>query len=204
MIKILIIDDHPLVIEGIKTLLNDDLDLQIAGTAMNAFEAMDFLKKESVDIALIDINLPDVSGIDLCKKIVTEFPKVRCIALTTFWERSYVTKMIKNGAMGYLHKGSSKDEIIKAAKQVFEGGYYMNVNTNEPLASEINHDSPNLTPREKEVLKLIAKGLTNQEIAEKLFVSSLTIKSHRTSLLLKFNVSNTASLINIATQNDLI
>jgi DNA-binding NarL/FixJ family response regulator len=204
MIKILIVDDHPLILEGIKALLTDNDTITVVGTASNAFDAIAFLKENSIDIAFLDINLPDISGIELCKKIKEEFPNVRCIALSTFSERSYISRMIQNGAMGYLLKNSSKEEILMAIHQVYAGSYFMNVNLDEPVALENQKISPFLTPREKEVLEHIAEGLTNQQIADQLFVSVLTINSHRKNLLTKFEVNNTASLIKLAAHQKLI
>lgn len=204
MIKILIVDDHPLVLEGFKSLLAHYEQITVVDTATNAEEAIVSLKKTPVDIAFLDINLPDISGIELCKKIKDEFPKVRCIALTTFSERSYISRMIQNGAMGYLLKSSSNEEIITAINQVYAGGYYMNVNLTETSPTETTKPVPFLTPREKEVLLLIAEGLTNQQIADKLFVSVLTVNSHRKNLLMKFEAHNTASLIKLAAQQQLI
>ena len=100
--NIFIVDDHPLVLEGLKSLLAENQEVTLVGTATNAFDAIVFLKQNVVDIAFLDINLPDISGIELCKKIKEEFPKVKCLALSTFSERSYISRMIQNGAMGYF------------------------------------------------------------------------------------------------------
>lgn len=202
--KILIVDDHLIVIEGLKSLLAGNNEFVCVGSVTNAYDAVDFLKKNEVDIALLDINLPEISGIDLCKRITDEFTNVKCIALTTFAERSYISRMIQNGAMGYLLKSSSREELFEAINQVTKGGYFMNVNLTESTKSDSEKKAPYLTLREKEVLKLIAEGLTNPQIAAKLFVSTLTVNSHRKSLLLKFDVANTALLIKLAGQWDLI
>jgi DNA-binding NarL/FixJ family response regulator len=194
-LNILIVDDHPLVLEGLKSVLANNTNIATVGTATNALEAIDFLKKNRSDIAFLDINLPEISGIELCKKITTDFPNVKCIALTTFAERSYISRMIQNGAMGYLLKSSSKEEIFEAIEKVSAGEYFMNVNLSETEKKDSEKKAPYLTIRELEVLKLIAEGLTNPQIADKLFVSTLTVNSHRKSLLMKFDVQNTALLI---------
>ncbi|MCE7041914.1 response regulator transcription factor [Dyadobacter sp. CY312] len=204
-LKILIIDDHHLISEGLKVLLNDNPDVTHVDTAENAFEAMAILKDNVADIVFLDINLPDVNGIDLCKKIKAQFPDIKVLALSTFSERAYVSRMIQNGASGYLIKSSSKDEIFEAIRQVQAGGFYMNVNFKvdpEPMVAA--QSIPFLTSREKEVLELISDGLTNAQIAEKIFVSVNTINTHRQNLLIKFDVSNTAALIKIAVQQRLI
>jgi DNA-binding NarL/FixJ family response regulator len=204
MIKVLIVDDHQMVIEGLKMMLSDSEEIDIVGTAVNAYEAIAFLKENEVEVALLDINLPDLSGIDLCLKIKEEYPQVKSLALSTFAERSYISKMIQNGAMGYLIKSSLKSEIIEAIKRVHKGGFFMNVNLLDTYTKTDSKNIPFLTRREKEVLELIAEGLTNQHIADKIFVSVLTVNSHRTNLLAKFNVNNTASLIKVAAQNGLV
>ncbi len=201
--NILIVDDHPLVIEGVKALLNDHPDIGQVGVAMNAYDAIEYLKQNSVDIAFLDINLPDINGIDLCKKIKVEFPTVKCLALSTFTERSYISRMIQNGAMGYLMKSSTKQEFYDAIKQVTAGGMYMNVNFSE-LSSAPQKQVPFLTRREKEVLELISEGFTNLQIGDKLFISVLTVDSHRKNLLTKFEVNNTAALIKLASRLDLL
>lgn len=201
MINVFIVDDHPLITEGLKSLLNDCEDICVAGTASNAIDALDALKKQPVDIAFLDINLPDISGVELCKKIRDKLPHIKCVALTTSNERSHVSRMMQNGAMGYLIKSSPKDELVKAIRQVHLGGYYMNVNVQETTLKEVQ--VPFLTRREKEVLGLIAEGMTNNEIAEKLFVSPATVKTHRENLLMKFEVTNTAALIKLAAQQGL-
>ncbi len=204
-IKLFIVDDHPLVIEGLKNMLGTEKGLTVMGSATDGQSALAFLKNNAVDIAFLDINLPDMNGIDLCKKIRQDHPAVKCLALSTFSERSYISKMIQSGAAGYLLKNSSREEILEAIEQVNRGGMYLKV----PLSDLTSNDSPAgkipfLTKREKEVLLLIAGGDTNNQIAEKLFVSVTTINSHRKNLLMKFEVNNTAALIKLATQHQLI
>ena len=196
--KILIVDDHPLVVEGLKSLLADSKEITVIGTTSNAFDAVDFLKNNEVDIVFLDINLPDINGIDLCKKIKDQFPDIKSLALSTFSERAYVSRMIQNGASGYLIKSSSKEEILDAIRQVQAGGYYMNVSFEQNTAVSSPKTIPFLTRREKEVLLLIAEGLTNPQIANQLFISVATVNTHRSNLLMKFEVSNTASLIKVA------
>lgn len=198
-VKILIVDDHPLVVEGLKSLLADSEGIAVTGTAANAVDAISFLKNNEVDIAFLDINLPDISGIELCKKIKEQFPSVKSLALSTFSERAYVSRMIQNGACGYLIKSSGKEDILEAIRQVQLGGYFLNVNFDQkPVTENSPKAIPFLTRREKEVLLLIAEGMTNPQIAEKLFVSVTTVNSHRANLLMKFDVNNTASLIKIS------
>jgi two-component system nitrate/nitrite response regulator NarL len=204
-INILIVDDHPMVLEGMKALLSNLDYITVTGTATNAFEAMEKLKSLPVDIVIVDINLPEVSGIDLTEKIKKEYPSIKVLAMSTFKERSYISQMIKNGASGYLVKSASKEEIEAAILSANEGKLYLSLDINAiDLNSEITTDVPVVSRREKEVLQLIVDGLTNPQIAEKLFISLHTVDSHRKNLLAKFNVNNTASLIRVAIKNNLV
>jgi DNA-binding NarL/FixJ family response regulator len=204
-INILIVDDHPMVLEGMKALLSNFDYMTVTGTATNAFEAMDKLKNLMVDIVIADINLPEVSGIELTARIKKEYPAIKVLAMSTFKERSYISQMIKNGASGYLVKSASKEEIEAAIQSASEGRLYLSLDINSiDLKSEIEPDVPVVSRREKEVLQLIVDGLTNPQIAEKLFISLHTVDSHRKNLLAKFNVNNTASLIRLAIKNNLV
>jgi DNA-binding NarL/FixJ family response regulator len=206
-IKVFIIDDHPMVIAGLNSLLSRLENIEMAGAVSNAFDAIPFLKKNQIDVILLDINLPDISGIDLCKKIHKEFPEIKILGISTFSERSYISRMIENGASGYLIKSASGDEIAEAIDTVLKGKIYLSVSMEhiaKPLSIRPSDNLPALTKREKEILQLISEGLTNHQIAEKLFISPLTVDSHRKNLLTKLNVNNTASLIKLAVQNGLI
>ncbi len=195
--NILIVDDHNMVIEGLKSIMAQLPEIKVIATAANAFEAVEALRKHSnINLVLSDINLPDISGIELCAKIKKEFPTVEVIALSTFNQRSYVSQMIQNGASGYLVKSASSEEIKEAIQTVLAGKMYIsNDINNETVVAISNGEAPTLTRREKEILILIAEGQTNNIIAEKLFVSPYTVDTHRKNLLLKFEVSNTALLI---------
>jgi two-component system nitrate/nitrite response regulator NarL len=195
--KILIVDDHNMVIEGLKSILAQLPHIEVVATAINAFEAIEALRNYSkINLVLSDINLPDISGIELCAKIKKEFPAVEVIGLSTFNQRSYVSQMIQNGASGYLVKSATASEIDEAIQTVLSGKMYIsNDINNETIVVASSNDAPILTRREKEILILIAEGQTNHLIAEKLFVSPHTIDSHRKNLLLKFEVGNTAQLI---------
>lgn len=204
-INILIVDDHPMVLEGMKALLSNFDYMNVTGTATNAFEAMDKLKNLPVDVVIADINLPEVSGIELTARIKKEYPSIKVLAMSTFKERSYISQMIKNGASGYLVKSASKDEIEAAIQSASDGKLYLSLDINSPeLNSETAPEVPVVSRREKEVLQLIVDGFTNPQIADKLFISLHTVDSHRKNLLAKFNVNNTASLIRVAIKNNLV
>jgi two-component system, NarL family, nitrate/nitrite response regulator NarL len=204
-IQVLIVDDHPMVLEGLKSLLSGISYLQIAGIATNAFEAIDTIKNTAVEVAIVDINLPDINGIELTKKIKTEYPAIKVLAMSTFKERSYISQMIQSGASGYLVKSASKEEIEEAIMAAYEGKLYlsMDINTVE-VNAQINTALPSISTREKEVLSLIAEGLTNHQIATQLFISLHTVESHRKNLLIKFEANNTATLIKMAVKYNLV
>jgi DNA-binding NarL/FixJ family response regulator len=198
-INILLVDDHSMVIEGMKSILAQIPQVLVKATAANAFEAMATLRQNDIAIAFVDINLPDVSGIELCAKIKKEFPQVHVLGLSTFKQRSYVSQMIANGADGYLLKSAGKEEIEEAIKDVLAGKMFFSVDINNIKVETVSEDeAPTLTRREKEILKMIAEGLTTNEIAQKIFVSPYTVDTHRKNLLSKFEVSNTALLIKTA------
>jgi len=204
-IRVIIVDDHPMVLEGMKALLSNFNYITVVDIACNAFEAMKVLKATPVDIAIVDINLPDVNGIELTAKIKKEFPAVKVLAMSTFTERSYISQMIQNGASGYLVKSASKEEIEAAILSAKEGKLYLSIdNHTVDLNADTISDVPVVSRREKEVLQLIVDGLTNPQIAEKLFISLHTVDSHRKNLLTKFHVNNTASLIRIAVKRSLV
>jgi two-component system, NarL family, nitrate/nitrite response regulator NarL len=204
-IRILVVDDHPMVLEGMKAMLSQLSFIELAGTAANAFEAMDILKKISADVAIVDINLPDISGIELTAKIKKEFPQVKILAMSTFKERSYISQMIQNGASGYLVKSASKEEIENAILTAHEGKLYLSLDINSLQLDKTPLSAiPVISSREKEILQLIADGLTNPQIAQQLFISLHTVDTHRKNLLAKFNVNNTAGLIKTAAKYNMI
>lgn len=204
-IRVLVIDDHPMVLEGMRSLLTNIEYIAVTGIASNAFEAMQLLKEITVDVAIVDINLPDMSGLELTKIVKTEYPRVNVLAMSTFKERSYIAQMIENGASGYLLKSASKEEIEDAIKGAFIGKLYLSLDLSLiELKEQLTKPVPIISSREKEVLKLIADGLTNPQIADKLFISLHTAVSHRKNLLTKFEVNNTASLIKLATKHSIV
>jgi len=197
MIGIFIIDDHPMVIEGIRKMLQQADNVKVVGSASDGYAALEALKSKHVDVALVDINLPDLDGIELCKKIRERFPKTKVLGLSTFKERSYITRMVDAGAAGYLLKNANGEELMEAIEAAHRGRMYMSMEAAQSIArpDAPKQELPLLTTREREVLALIAEGLTNNEIAEKLFISPLTVDSHRKNLLAKFGVKNTAAMV---------
>jgi DNA-binding NarL/FixJ family response regulator len=205
MIKVFIIDDHQMIIEGIHSLLHDEGHLEWMGSCKLPDELMAFLKNAQPDILLMDINLPQRSGLELCKEVKDKYPGINIIGLSTSNQASIIRKMQENGASGYLLKDASKQEIITALHEVDKGKEYLSFSVAESLKRKTSDALlPVLTKREKQILELIAEGLTNQEIANQLFLNITTIDSHRKNMLTKFSAKNTAALIKIAVSNQLI
>jgi DNA-binding NarL/FixJ family response regulator len=207
MIRLFIVDDHPVVIEGIHSLLKNEKDIEWAGQAMNGQSCLGFFVNNTANIVLMDINLPDMSGVDLCAVMKEKYPGIFILGLSTFNQGLYIKKMMENGASGYILKNSSKEELLKAIHTVCDGGIYFSGEVGDALKQYQRSEQieiPVLSRREKEVLELIAEGYTNPEIAEKLFISSFTVDSHRKNLIAKLNVKNTASLVKLAVERKLI
>ena len=205
MITVFIIDDHQMIIEGIQSLLMNETDIEWMGSAKLPEELLSFLKTRQPDVLLMDINLPQKSGLDLCLEVKEKYPAVNIVGLSTSFQASVIRKMKENGASGYLLKDASKKEIITALHEVNQGREYVSFSVAEVLKQKMPTDQlPVLTKREKEVLELIAEGWTNQEIADKLFLNCTTVDSHRKNMLTKFNAKNTAALVKIAVSNHLI
>jgi DNA-binding NarL/FixJ family response regulator len=206
MTKVYIVDDHAVVIEGIYSLLQKEKDFEMVGYASNAENCLQYFMHHTADVILMDISLPDMNGVDLCKRIKHKYPGVMVLALTTFNQGTYIRKMMESGASGYLLKNSGKQEIIDAIKIVTKGKTYLSFDAGQALMTDTRQHNtiPPLTKREKEVLFHIAEGLTNVQISEKLFISVDTVDTHRKNLHTKLNVKNTAMLIRFAVENSLL
>jgi DNA-binding NarL/FixJ family response regulator len=206
MTKLFIVDDHNIVIEGILSLLQNSEGITMLGTAQTAAICLDFLQKNEVDVILMDINLPDMSGLDLCKTVKQNYPEIKILALSTFNQISYINKMMANGANGYLLKNTTKDELLQAINAVITGNTFLSFEVNEIVKTAKNNvtNIPILTKRETDILKLVAEGLTNNQIGEKLFISPDTVDSHRKNLHTKLGVNNTAMLVRYAIENGLV
>ncbi|MFN8289785.1 MAG: response regulator transcription factor [Chitinophagaceae bacterium] len=201
--KVFIVDDHYMVIEGIRSLLQNEKGIEWTGHAMNAESCLAFLKQEQPDVILMDINLPDKSGIDLCAEVKKHYPSVFIIGLSTFNQQSFIQRMMDNGASGYVLKNATQEELLDGIETVVKGRLYLSGEAALSLQNN-NAEIPVLTRREKEVLELIADGLTNNEIAGKLFISVTTVDTHRKNLLAKFEARNIAMLVKAAVQMQLI
>jgi DNA-binding NarL/FixJ family response regulator len=207
MIRVFIVDDHPVVIEGIHSLLQNEKDIAWVGQAMNAKSCLGFFVNNTADVLLMDISMPGMEGVELCGLMKEKYPGIMILGLSSFNQGLYIKKMMENGASGYILKNSSKEELIQAIHAVYKGYIFFSGEVGMALKeyekSSVN-ELPILTPREKEVLSFIAEGFTNPQIAEKIFLSSFTVDSHRKNLLAKLGAKNTASLVRLAVENKLI
>ncbi len=211
MIKLFIIDDHPIVIQGIQNAVKQEEDIEITGAALSASEAINWLESNEADIVILDIGLPDMDGIDLCKFLTKNFPGIKIIGLTTFGQVSFITSLLRNGAKGYLYKNTSERELIEAIRIVFDGDQYLSKEVNEKLIAKAartlsKRESfiPKLTRREKEILDLIMAENTTQEIANVLHLSVSTVETHRMNLCAKLGARNLAGLVKNAIKLGLV
>ena len=212
-IKILLVDDHQMIRDGIRSLLTGVDDVDIVAEASNGNEAIEILKKQDVDLILMDISMPEMNGIEATKIITSKFEKVKVLTLSMHDEESFVIKMLQVGASGYVLKTTDKLELTEAIKTVASGESYFTKEASKAIMqyfmkgkSAMNRGkaSIDLTKRELEVLVLIAEEFTNLEIAEKLFLSPRTVDTHRRNLLQKLAVKNTAGLVKYAIEQNLI
>ncbi len=209
MIRALIADDHAVVRQGLKQILGDTPEMVVAGEATNGQEVLDQVRAEAWDVVVLDISMPDRSGLDILKQLRSERPKLPVLVLSMHSEDQYAMRVLKAGASGYLTKDSAPDELVKAIRKVVSGGRYVSSFLAEKLAFEIGTDSSRLphetlSDREFQVLRLIAAGESVTEIAAELYLSVKTVSTYRARMLEKMNLTTTAELIHYAMQNHLI
>lgn len=208
-IQIVMADDHDLIIEGVKTVLQESPEFCFVGEANNGKQLLLLLEKVQPDVILMDIDMPEMDGIEAGEIIKKKYPDVSIIALTVHNELGIIKKVRENKLDGYLLKNVEKEELIKAIRTVASGIKYFNANVLDSVLNQIEKNpgreySAKLTSREIEILKLITDGYSNTEIGKKLFISHRTVDTHRTNLMKKLNVNNIAGLIKFALQHDLL
>ena len=213
MISVMIADDHNMFVEGIESLLEGADNIQVVSKCYSGPEVFEKIAETPADVILLDINLPGMNGIEVCQKINKEYPNVKVLALSMHNEESFVTEILKNGAQGYILKNTGKKELLSAIQAVYNGQSYFSEDVTETIMkSLVNPKSgskgstilaPKISRRERDVLDLIVKEYTTQEIADTLFISLKTVESHRRSLLTKLSVRNTAGLVRVALENKL-
>ena len=211
-LKVLIVDDHKILRNGLTSLLKVSDIVSDIYELDNGKAAIDFVKKhKDIDVILMDIKMPDINGIEATKIILDENPDIKIIALTMHDDKNYISEMVNAGAKGYLLKNTEFDELVFAIKEVYKGDMFFSSQVTSIITTSITARKPKtdvtldqLTKREIQILKLIAEEYTNQEIADKLFLSPRTIDTHRRNLLIKIGARNTAGLVKFAIKHKLI
>jgi len=205
--KMVVVDDHPIVISGISGLLSDLENIEIIEKMQSGIALLDYIENNEVDLVLMDIFLPVITGIDLCKAIKQKYPQVIVIGMSSQSERSLVMQFIQNGGNGYILKSASFEEFKNCINQAIEGEIVFSdeVKTivSQPLSEDLD-TIPSLSRREKDIAVLLSKGKQTQEIADELFLSFLTVQTHRRNILQKYKTKNVAELITLLLKNNLL
>jgi DNA-binding NarL/FixJ family response regulator len=218
MVNIILADDHKIIRDGIKAFLREDSEMNVIGEASNGNELLETLNTMKPDVVLMDINMPEMDGFEATKAIKEQYPDIKVLVLSMLDHEKYVQKMMDAGAMGYTLKNTGKDELLYAIKMVADGHKFISTDVALSFLNKLQNSTPavlfnqpaaekkpsDLSAREIEVLKLIAEGMTNAEIADKLFTSKRTIESHRQNIIEKAQVKNTAALIKYALTHGII
>jgi DNA-binding NarL/FixJ family response regulator len=211
-IKLMIAEDQAIILHSLMILLNSLQNIDVIGTALNGVDLMALLEKEKPDVILMDINMPKMNGIEATKIIDAKMPWVKVIALSMYDHPVYIKKMFKSGAKGFVSKNATKMELGKAIEMVYNGDIYISEEISRILLREYsnasdsdeNADYTSLTSREIEIIQLLADGLYTKEIAEKLFISDKTVERHKTNILKKLKLRNTAQLVKVAITKGII
>ncbi|MCK5169663.1 MAG: response regulator transcription factor [Bacteroidales bacterium] len=208
--KIILVDDHKLFRDGLKLLLNNSGKVDVVAEASNGIEFLEIIEICQDAIVFMDIQMPEMNGIEATKQVLEKYPDLRIIALTMFGEDEYYFQMIEAGVKGFLLKNTDIDEVLEAIEIVAKGEncfsqeLLYNIVRNLSHAKRTDYNDPNLSEREIEILQLICEGLSNQEIADKLFISKRTVDKHRSNILDKTGANNTASLVMYSIKNGII
>lgn len=212
--RIVLVDDHKLFREGLSFVISQIPDFQVVGQASDGKEFLAMINELEVDLVLMDISMPNLNGIDATTKAIEKYPDMKIVALSMFGDEEYYYKMIQAGARGFLLKESGKDELEAAIRAVMNGENYfsqklltniiLNLDKQSPSAPRIPGEKIKLTRREIEILELICTGLSNAEIADKLFLSLRTVEGHKSKLISKTGVKNAVSLVMYAIKNKLV
>ncbi|GEP97356.1 response regulator transcription factor [Chitinophaga cymbidii] len=205
---LVIVDDHPIVIEGLQSLLQGEEGLHIVQSFTTGGAFLSFLKEQPhIDIVLLDITLPDLNGVEVCREIKIHAPDTKILIISNHNERSIIMQMLQQGASGYLLKNASGDELVHCIHEVLNGRIALSAEITAIMTRPVQNELkqiPHLTKREKQVLGMIAAGRTSASIADELCVSQFTVETHRRNLMQKFDASNTAALIKMAVEQRLL
>jgi len=209
MIRVLIADDHPIVRQGLRQILSEIPDMVVAGEAVNGQETLDQVRAGGWDVLVLDITMPDRSGLDILKELKHQQPDLPVLILSIHAEEQFAVRLLKAGASGYLTKENAPDELVKAIRKVVDGGKYISQSLAESLAFslDVTSDRPRhetLSDREFQVMQLMASGKTLTEIAEELSLSAKTVSTYRSRLLEKMNLKTNAEIVRYAIENGLV
>lgn len=211
-IKIILTDDHQLFRDGIKSLLENTEHIEIIGEASNGKELLGLLKHTVPDILILDITLPDISGIEITRQVVSDYPGLNVLILSMHNENEFVVNALKAGAKGYLPKDISKHELLEAISSIYNGDEYFSKTISDAFLKKfvqrtrigLHGENPILTPRETEIVKLVAEGLKNQQIADKLYISVRTVDAHKNNIMNKLNLKSNIDIVKFAIKYELI
>lgn len=214
-IKVILVDDHQIVRDGIKALIAGEREIDIIGEASGGSELLDLLKVKEPHVLLMDINMPDISGIDLARTIYSDYPGIRVLMLSMHISEEFIFNAIEAGVKGYLPKTTTRQELVEAIKSIANGGEYFNNTVSDILLKSYIRKTQSgsrdkderhiqLTKRELEIIKLYAEGMSNQEIADKLFISIRTVESHKNNIMNKLELKSTVDLVKYAIRNNIV
>ncbi|MGE5480249.1 MAG: response regulator [Chloroflexota bacterium] len=213
-IKVILVDDHSIVRDGIRSILLSEDGIDVIGEVASFAGLKEVLDRTSPDIVVMDISLPDMSGIEIVKILTRDYPGTRAMMLTMHTDEDFIFNSVKAGAKGYLPKNTTKKELIRAIRQIYAGEEYFsdeikNIIMKSYVKQAVGDDGPErysklLTRREEEILKLCAKGMGNKDIADKLFISARTVESHKNHIMNKLELKSNVDLVKFAIKNKLI
>jgi DNA-binding NarL/FixJ family response regulator len=210
-IKVFILDDHQMLIDGLKALLMNEAGFEIIGTSTSSKQALEIIGKSTPDIILTDINMPEMDGIEFTRAAKKKHPEVKILALSMFGEKSTISEILDAGASGYILKNTGKEELINALVKISSGGMYFSDEISAEMMKAMSErgqkkedEKIHLTEREREIIQLIAKEYSNAQIGEALFISERTVETHRKNIFRKANTKTVVGLIKFAMEHKLI
>lgn len=208
-IKIIIADDHDVIIDGLTALLSTEKNLQIVGRANNGKQLLEIIKNKPVDLIILDIEMPEMNGVEVTEKLKTIYPQLKILVLTMYNSPDFIANLLRHGVDGYILKNSRKNDLLQAINSVVSGRPFYAPEVTEIMMDSFRQgqsnkeDTPELTQREIEIVRLIAEEYTSREIGEKLFISFHTVERHRKNIIAKLGVKNVAGLVKYALKNGL-
>ena len=215
VIKTFVADDHAMIRDGVRYLIQDEVDIELIGEAVDGVEALEMIGRLKPHVAIIDINMPNMNGLELIARLREDHPEVKTMVFSIHDEEEYMVKSIKFGASGYMLKDAEREEFLEGIRTIAGGGKFFGKNTEKLLLksyiskleapqAEVAKKSNRLTKREKEILSLVAQGLQSKGIGKRLFISARTVDNHRGNIMHKLEIHTTAELVSFAIKNDII